>query len=64
MAQTHMAMDPKGVNHSHIFLGRKPYMVEGYLGFGFQEERSIVLFRKRRECPLGAWGLEAVEAGV
>jgi hypothetical protein len=60
----HMVMDPKDANHSHIFHGRKPHTVESYLGFGFQEERSIVLLCKRRECPLGAGGLEAVEAGV
>lgn len=60
-----MRMDPKGANSSHIFLqGRKAHMVEGYLGFGFQEERSIVFLCKRRERPLGAGGLEAVKAGV
>lgn len=39
-------------------------MAEGYLGFGSQEERSVVLLCKRRKCPLGAGGLKAVEAGV
>lgn len=35
-----------------------------YLGFWFQEERSVVLLGKRGECPLGTRGLKAVQAGV
>lgn len=42
-----MMMDPEGANSSHLSLpGRKLHTVEGYLGFGFQEERSVVLLSK------------------